>query len=303
MSFSSDTKKELCALRIGKKCCASSELYGAFLFSNTFSPGLLKINTESGQFSERMRALLKFRLGVDFDGAARSEKGKYTLLLSDAGKLSSVAALFGLDARSGPALHLNAAVVEDGCCREAFLRGAFLAGGSVTNPETKYHLELVTRHYSVSRELRTLLLDMDFTPKETLRKSKYVLYFKDSESIEDFLTRVGAPASALKIMEVKVEKDLKNTVNRKVNFETANISKTVDAAQLQLEAIRRLRDTEGLDSLTPALRQAAELRIDNEDASLSELCELHSPKLSRSGLNHRLRKLIELSGIEERKND
>lgn len=134
--------------------------------------------------------------------------------------------------------HVNFAVLEEPCCRAAFLRGAFLAGGSVTDPRKAYHLELSTSHYNVSREVPALMREAGFQPKEATRKANYIAYFKQSERIEDFLTAIGAPLAAMEIMNAKLEKNLRGSVNRRVNCDAANLDKAVEAAQVQLEAIR-----------------------------------------------------------------
>ena len=172
------------------------------------------------------------------------------------------------------------------------MRGAFLAGGSVTDPEKRYHLELATTHYSVSREAYSVLLEMGFSPKEAERKGNRLLYFKKSEHIEDFLTTIGAPISAMDVMSAKIEKDMKNSINRKVNCDSANADKVVAAAAEQMEAIRRIDRLYGLDSLPEKLQEAALLRFANPEASLADLAQLSYPPVSKSCLSHRLKKLL-----------
>ena len=184
-------------------------------------------------------------------------------------------------------------MLEEEHCRLAFFRGAFLAGGSVTDPAKRYHLELSTPHLSVSRELRALLLECGFTPKETTRKANSITYFKQSEAIEDFLTKIGAPCAAMDIMSAKVEKSMNNTINRKVNCDTANADKVVAAAQEQIDAIRRIERDYGLDVLPEKLQSAALLRIANPEASLADLATLSYPPVTKSCLNYRLKKLME----------
>ena len=173
--------------------------------------------------------------------------------------------------------------------------GAFLAGGSVTDPQKGYHLELATTHLRVSRELHTLLLELGYTPKETTRKANYITYFKQSEAIEDFLTAIGAPIAAMELMNAKAEKLLRNGVNRRVNCEAANVDKTVDAALEQRQAIQALREAGTLDTLSPKLREAAALREAHPELSLAQLAALCDPPVTKSSLSHRLRKLIQLS--------
>ena len=176
------------------------------------------------------------------------------------------------------------------------MRGAFLAGGSITDPAKSYHLELVTAHYNVSRETYSILLELGFTPKDAARGGNYITYFKQSEAIEDFFTLIGAPIAAMDIMSAKVEKDMRNAVNRRVNCDSANADKTVSAAQEQLEAIKRLERRAAFDELPEKLRETALLRIANPEASLADLAMLAIPPVSKSCISHRLRKLMELAG-------
>jgi hypothetical protein len=291
MSFSSNVKAELCRQMIHKKCCAVAECYGVLLYCNTFSNSLIRIVTESESFAERLPKLLRRAFGLDFDVLPDGLSGKQTFLITDRAKIAEIFSQFGYAAENSLALHVNLGVLEENCCRAAFLRGAFLAGGSVTAPEKRYHLELTTSHQTVGRETYSLLLDMEFQPKDTMRNGNLVLYFKQSEAIEDFLTRLGAPLCAMEIMQAKVEKDLRNSVNRRVNCETANLTKVVDAAQEQLAAIRRL----DLDELPPKLRQTALLRLENPECTLSELADMVDPPITKSAINHRMRKLIAMS--------
>lgn len=300
MSFSSDTKNEICRAPIGKKCCALSEAYGVLLYCNTFSVREIRVVTEHRAFGDRLTELFQAAFGpgfgFDISPEPSAAEGKLIFIVNEEKKLEDIFSRYGYEPRKMLAHHINLGIFEDDCCRVSFMRGAFLAGGSVTNPEKRYHLELATDHYNVSREAYSVLLEMGFSPKDTVRNGNYVIYFKQSEAIEDFLTTVGAPVAAMEIMSAKVEKDLRNSVNRRVNCDTANVSKTVDAAAGQLEAIRNIEKTIGLDSLPQKLYETALLRIVNPEASLSELAELAHPKVSRSCLNHRLRKLIEIAG-------
>jgi len=299
MTFSAMVKNEMCRASVKLNCCAAAELYGVFLFSNTFNENEIRIITEHEIFSTRIQAMLKRVFQAEFDNTTvGSSVVKDVLVLTDKDALDRIMEYYGYDESRHFALHLNAALLEEEHCREAFIRGAFLAAGSVTSPDRGYHLELVTRHYHLSREVMALLLDMGFSPKITMRKSNYMIYFKDSEAVEDFLTKSGAPSSAFKVMEAKVEKELRNHINRRVNCETANLSKTVDAAQRQIESIRKLKESGRFENLPDKLRQSAELRLKYPDATLGELVTLSPLKVSRSGLNHRLNRLVELAETE-----
>ncbi len=295
MSFSNETKNELCREPLARSCCAIAECYGLLLYCNTFSTREIRIITENRAFAARLPKLFSRALGLTFDVIPKpgSTTGKHTLKISDPAKVNAVFEAFGLTGGQMLAHHVNLSVLEDDCCRTSFLRGAFLAGGSVTDPVKRYHLELVTDHYHVSRETYSLMLDMGFEPKEATRKGNYVNYFKQSTRIEDFLTTIGAPISAMTLMSQKIEKDMRNAVNRKVNCDTANVTKTVDAALVQIRAIDTISNGLGVDRLPQKLRETAQMRLDNPEMSLSELAELS--QLTKSCLNHRLRKLVEMA--------
>lgn len=295
MSFCANVKAELCRLPLNKTCCAVAEAYGVLLFCNTFSASGLKIVTESRDFAQRLPKLFQKAFGVDFDSRPEGEQGKQIFLIEDPAKLTRIFDAFGLEQETTIALHMNLSVLENECCRISFLRGAFMAGGSVTDPEKRYHLELATSHMKVSREVYSLLMEQGFFPKDTIRGGSHILYFKQSDYIEDVLTTLGAPVCAMQIMEAKVEKDLRNGVNRRVNCETANLGKAVDAAQEQLAAIRKLEARGMFEDLPEKLRKTAELRKENPEATLLELAQMQEPPLTKSAINHRMRKLIELS--------
>lgn len=296
LSFSSEAKAELCREPVQKKCCAVAEAYGVLLYCNTFSPREIRIITGSTAFAERLPRLFRRAFGLQFDGLPPGNaKGKRSLVITDPGKIAAIFRAFGTEAGEVLSLHVNLAVLEEDCCKAAFARGAFLAGGSITDPEKRYHLELVTAHMGVSRGTYSLLLEMGFEPKEARRAGSYITYFKQSEAIEDFFTAVGAPVAAMEIMSAKVEKDMRNTINRKVNCDSANADKIVSAAQEQLEAIRRIDREFGLDRLPEGLQQAALLRIANPEASLAELAQLSDPPVTKSCLSHRLKKLAAFS--------
>ena len=296
MSFSTNVKEELCRGALSRKCCARAEAYGVLLFCHTFDTSGIKIVTGSPAFARRLPELFKRAFRVSFDRLPEAGSGKKTFQISAPEKLSAIRETYGSDPAGSLALHINYAVLEEEHCRTAFLRGAFLAGGSVSDPAKGYHLELVTSHYSVSRELAALLPEAGFTPKQTTRKANYVTYFKSSETIADFLTALGAPISAMELINAKLEKDLRGSVNRRVNCDSANLDKAVDAALEQVEAIERFARTRGLDALPDKLRQTAELRLAHPELTLSQLSALFDPPVTKSCLNHRLRKLMELAG-------
>ena len=297
MSFASTVKQELCRQAVGKKCCAVAECFGVLLYCNTFTTSRIRIVTESQDFAARLPRLFRRAFGVGFDVEPEpgEHSGKLTFSISNAGKIERIFQAFGFSTERHVTLHVNFGILEEECCRVSFLRGVFLAGGSVTDPEKRYHLELATTHRKVGLETEALLLDLGFYPKDTDRNGTSVVYFKQSDAIEDFLTLIGAPVSAMSIMEAKVEKELRNGVNRRVNCDTANLTKVVDAAQDQIAAIRRLEARGELEQLPEKLRLTARLRMENPEATLSELAEMMDPPVTKSAMNHRMRKLIERS--------
>lgn len=292
MSFAGDVKTELCRALISRKCCAQAECYGIFLYCNTFTPGEVRIITENDAFAQRLPLILKKALRFSFDRLPDGD-GKHIFSITDPKKLAAIQQLFGGDAKS-LALHINFGVLEENCCRTAFLRGAFLAGGSVTDPRKGYHLELATSHLSVSREMVALMREMELEPKSAQRKGNAVIYFKQSDRIEDLLTSIGAPISAMEVMNAKLEKDLRGSVNRMVNCDAANLDKAVEAAMMQVEAIRKLEASGQLAVLPDKLRETARLRLEYPEDTLSQLAEQYDPPITKSALNHRLRKLVEL---------
>ena len=187
-------------------------------------------------------------------------------------------------------------MVEEDCCKSAFFKGAFLAGGSVTDPGKGYHLEFATTHASVARETFVLFQEIiSFSPKSAVRGGGQVLYLKQSEQISDMLTFLGAPVAAMGIMEARLEKELSNKVNRRCNCDDANTSKVVEAAQEHLVAIRVLRERGKLEHLPNKLQQAAYAREANPEASLTELAAMMEPPITKPAMNHRLKRLVEMA--------
>ena len=293
MSFSSETKAELCSAKIDRKCCAVAECYGVLMYCNTFSPAEIRIITASDAFALRLPKLFRKAFSLSFDvQPSEAASGKRSFIIKERAKLAQIMEAFGADIESHLSHHVNFGVLEEDCCRTAFVRGAFLAGGSVTDPEKRYHMELATPHQSVSREVYSLLLDMGFSPKETKRASNSLLYFKQADAIADFFTTIGASTAAMNVMTAKVEKEMRNTITRQINCDSANADKTVMAAQAQLDAIRYIAREFGLDALPEPLKDAALLRITNPEASLSDLAQLSYPPVSKSCLNHRFKKIM-----------
>ena len=301
MSFSSNVKAELCKDSLSKKSCAGAEGYGVLLYCNTFSSTEIRIITESRDFAARLPRLFKKAFGITFDQEpAAQDRGKLQFAISSEDKIAKIFETLQMDLKASLTLHVNFGMLEEEAECMAYLRGAFLAGGSVTDPAKRYHLEMTTSHYKVSRETCALLIECGFSPKELSRGGNNILYFKQSDYIEDFLAAIGAQVSAMGVMEAKVEKDLRNGVNRRVNCETANLTKVVDASMGQMAAIRALEEAGELDKLPGKLRETALLRRENPEATLQELAAMLNPPITKSAINHRMRKLLELArALEE----
>ena len=292
-SFAGKVKNELCRVPVQRLCCARAEAYGVLLYGNTFSPTEVRLITESADFAARLPRLFQRAFGLKFDRLPEEERGKLIFGITDRSKLDRIINQLGYDPRQNLVLHVNFGLLEDECCRTAFLRGAFLAGGSVTDPEKRYHLELDTGHAQASREVAALRTEMGFLPHSVRRGGSSVIYFKQSEHIEDLLTTIGAPAAAMDIMTAKVDKEIRNGANRAMNCDMANVNKTIDAALEQKNAIQRLQENGRLERLPEKLRQTALLRLQYPEMSLSQLAEKCDPPVTKSCMNHRMRKLLE----------
>jgi len=296
MSFSYNAKAELCRLTPESDCCAIAECYGMLLYGNTFSKREIRIVTGNKVLGKRIVDMFLAAFKTSFDLMPdEDESGKQAYIITESGKIGRIFEIYGFSKENLLAHHVNLGVLESECCIKSFIRGAFLTGGAVTDPAKSYHLELVTDHFNVSRQTYSLLLEMGFTPKETSRSGNYIIYFKQSSAIEDFLTFIGAPIHAMELMSAKIEKDVRNTVNRKVNCDTANVSKTVNAAGVHIEVIEKIKASGKFEELPEKLKKTAQLRVENPELSIKELAEISDPPVSKSCLNHRMRKLSEIS--------
>ena len=297
LSFSAAAKAEICRAIPQKHCCALSECFGILLFCNSFSGDAIKIITESREFGNLLPKLFKKAFSLNFDICPETmEEKKLIFSIQDPEKIHRIMDAYGFSQEDTLSLHINLPIVEEDCCRASFLRGAFLAGGSVTAPSKGYHMEVSTYHQAVAREWEYLMREtMGFSPKQAQRSGCCVLYLKQSEQISDFLTYLGAPVAAMGIMEARLEKELNNKVNRRCNCDDANISKVVEAAQEQLTAIRILQERELLEALPGKLQQAANARLRNPESALSELAALMDPPITKPAMNHRLKRLVEIS--------
>ncbi len=289
MSFSSDVKSELAKTENLLPCCFHAQVYGLVLFAH-FSKYNLSITTENTDVFDLYSSYINDYCGVNTYLSDGSTKKLTAYVKSDEEK-SKVFEKFGHELKE-PTLRINRANISEECCATSFLRGVFLACGTVTDPERSYHLEFVVPYKKLCNDFICFLEELGFKPKYINRKGNHIVYFKDSESIEDMLAVIGAQNASLYLMGVKIEKDVKNKINRKMNFELSNIDKTIDAASPQIDAILFIDEKIGIDLLPDNLREIAHLRIENPESSLRDLGMLLSEPLSRSGVNHRLARIV-----------
>ena len=190
---------------------------------------------------------------------------------------------------------VNGILLQQTCCRRAYIRGAFLAGGSISDPNKSYHFEIVCSTEEMAHQICDLICSFSMDAKIVLRKKSYVVYLKEGAQIVDILNIMEAHVSLMELENVRILKEMRNSVNRKVNCETANINKTVSAAVKQLEDITYLRDQIGFENIPKGLVEAALARLEHPEATLKELGESLNPPVGKSGINHRLRKLSEMA--------
>lgn len=292
MSFSSDIRAELCDVHDLPPEQAAAVLYG-ILFASREENGRPLVQTENMDLMNAAVELLRQVFPGVHSGIVRLVKNSgslYTLKIKTGWE--QIAERFGsMDCIS------SSAVPGSDECSGAFLRGVFISCGSVTDPNKEYHLEIVLPQTERSATLLEFITEHGMAMKETRRgrSKRSVIYAKESELIEDFLTYIGAPNHSMEIMQVKIVKDFRNRVNRSVNCESANLDKTVAAANRSADDIQLIFSTLGEGSLSPELQQTARLRLENQDLSLSELCGLFPEPITRSGLNHRLKKLAKIA--------
>lgn len=295
MSFSSELKEQLCGMEPESDCCARAQGYGMLMFARRFSSTGIDLATTCAAVADRAAAFCRNVAQVEPNMRILSGGGCH-LHISRKSDVAKVLAVFG-HTPGEVSFSLNYANLENECCLQSFLRGVFLVCGRINDPNRGYHLEFSVNRVKTAAALETLLKSMRYPPLSSIRNNSRILYYKDSETIEEILTAMGAVNGALEVMNTKVYRDLRNRVNRLTNCEASNIGKTVQAAREHIRAIETIRKKGGgLRSLPDELRQVAKLRVANPDASLAEIGKLCEPPLSRSGVNHRLAKLLEIAG-------
>lgn len=306
MSFSSKTKNELTRMIGEDKCCQIAELSALIKMSGTMSlSGFKRIDltvvTENPAIARRVFSLLKKVFAINSEIHVKQNKNlkktnTYLIQIPDAadllgqlGILETEDSLFGI--REG----ISEAVIKKDCCKRAYIRGAFLGGGSLSDPEKGYHAELVTHQEGFANALVELLSIYDIAGKVIERKNQYVVYLKEGDQIVDLLNVIGAHSTLLEFENIRIIKQMRNDVNRIVNCETANMNKTIDASYRQVEDIKYIMSTVGISYLPENLRELAEIRLENTEISLKEIGEMLSPPVGKSGVNHRFRKIEQIA--------
>lgn len=308
MSFSGKVKEELSGQWSSARHCQIAELAamlsicGLIVIDSRNRYGI-KIHTENISVARKVFTLIKKTFNIESDISVRRnilrQSVSYSIIVKqhkDALRILQATKLTEEYRNGFEEIHIvNPLVVQQTCCKRAFIRGAFLAAGSMSDPEKSYHFEIVCAAEAMAVQVRDLICSFEMDAKIVQRKKAYVVYLKEGSQIVDILNVMEAYVSLMELENVRILKEMRNTVNRKVNCETANINKTVSAAVKQVEDITYLRDTIGFEKLSEGLEEIALARLSYPEASLKELGEFLSPPVGKSGVNHRLRKLSELA--------
>jgi DNA-binding protein WhiA len=312
LSFTAEIKGELCRLSTNP-CCQKAELAALVLTNGNLqiSRGGLHLNivTEHAAIARRLYSLFKGVFGLSPRVLARKRARlkknlTYMVQIPEPEQVRRIVGDLGIMTEGNLNTSISGELIRRRCCRQAYLRGCFLAGGAVSNPENSgYHLEMATEYPAQGEGIRRILAEMEIKSGLVRRKQQHVVYVKDSEQIADLLSLLGTSQARLNLENARIVKEIRNTVNRLVNCETANVNKTVEAAQRQVQAIRELAGSLGLEDLPPGLAQVARLRMEMPAATLEELGQAADPPLGKSAINYRLRRIIQLADeLKEKSN-
>ena len=306
MSFSSEVKEELSRHLPTARHCQIAETAAILSLCGQISEkdGTIRIQTENAYVARKYFTLLKKTFNIVTDVSIRrnaylNKNRTYTVTIrehEDALRVLHAAKLLDEHGEVGENLNVvQNVVIQQSCCRRAFIRGAFLASGSLSDPEKFYHFEIVCATEEKAKQLQGIIATFDLEAKIVKRKRYYIVYIKEGSQIVDILNVMEAPVALMELENIRILKDMRNSVNRQVNCETANINKTVSAAVKQIEDIEYIRDTIGLENLPENLEEIARERVERPEATLKELGEALDPPVGKSGVNHRLRKLCDIA--------
>ncbi|NLT94046.1 MAG: DNA-binding protein WhiA [Clostridia bacterium] len=306
MSFSEKTKNELAHVIPRQRCCQMAELAGLVRVDGTILISAhnqigLELATENAAVARKGLRLAKLVFNVDTELRIQRKKrlkknNIYLVKIPPHNNVAEILRTLGIT-KEGFLINpeVSSTVTKKKCCRRSYLRGVFLGAGSVNDPESTYHLEIMVTSEDYARSLVALINKFGLEPKISSRKNSYIVYLKESEQIVTFLNIIEAHTALLNFESTRIQKEMRNQVNRLVNCETANLNKIIDAAFRQKENIELIEKTLGIDKLPPALKQVAELRLEHPHISLKELGEMMDPPLGKSGINHRMRKLEKIA--------
>ncbi len=311
MSFSSDVKAELAKNISGARHCRLAELAGlmhmtsAMVYKDGKLAGLC-ITTERSVIARTISRLIKMLFGLRLDcKVSRTGKNSrvYRIMTNDLDAVTKIATALKFDVPKRHEKHhlscqefpVNRLVTQHGCCKREFIKGMFMASGSVSDPNKGYHFELVCNNPETASFAKDLLGELGIGAKTVVRKKYHLCYIKDGTVIVDMLNIMGAHISLMNMENVRIEKDVRNNINRHVNCETANLNKTINAAVKQIEDIEFIINFKGIGFLPENLRELALIRVEEPDASLKELGEMMTPPLGKSGVNHRLKKISDIA--------
>ncbi len=291
MSFASEVKGEVCQVEITEVCCARAELVGMVCYGASIKNNEIKLRTENAIVAQRFYDLVNFLYNIKINVDV-TDAGVYYATLEG----TEVIKVLRDMKLSGVPMRIDREIIRNECCKASILRGAFLGGGSMIDPVKGYHVELVSNLYSLEKDLRQVFEYFELYPKVISRNGNNVFYIKESQQIENLLASMGAYSKMMEFVNVVIERDVRNSVNRRANFEAANATKVFQTAMRQQNAIKKIVLENGWQSLSPELAEVAKLRMESLDMPLSEMAERLG--ITKSGVNHRMRKLLQLAEFE-----
>lgn len=301
MSFSSEVKTEL-TQSIPSACCYKAETFGMLIFGRAFSLADISLMTESKEVAEHYCTAIRDLTEVTPEMQC-TKAGNYIITVPSRTDRVKILNFFGYTGKEFTQ-RINLANLEqtnDDCCSKAFLRGAFLVCGSVTDPEKDYHIEFTVQKLKLCADLMQIIGELGLKAKQIIRGNSFVVYSKDGDSLEEYIGLMGANNAFMRVMKTRAMKDIKNQINRRSNFEAANMSRSIEAGLKQVALIENILEKISLSDMTDDLSQLCTLRLENPDISLDELGKLMKPELSRSAVTRRFKKLEKiLSELNEK---
>lgn len=295
MSFSSDVKTEL-VQNINGNCCFKAETFGMLIFGRAFGLNDISLMTELREVAEHYSNAIRDLTGVTPQTQC-TKAGNYIITVPERADRIKILNYFGYTGKE-LTMRINLANLEqtdEDCCSKAFLRGAFLVCGSVTDPEKDYHIEFSVPKAKLCGDLMQIIDDLGLKSRQIIRGNSYIVYSKDGDSVEDFIGKMGANNSFMRVVKTRAVKDIKNRINRRSNFEAANMSRSIEAGLKQTALIEEILKKISLTDMTEDLSQLCSLRLENPDISLDELGKMMTPTLSRSAVTRRFKKLEKIA--------